>query len=351
MTQIEFRSISKSFGQTQVLKEIDLKVKSGEFLVLLGASGCGKSTLLRILAGLETPTGGSVIIGEKDCTQLHPRQRDIAMVFQNYALYPHMKVFENMALALQLRKEPKAQVEEKVREVAGILGIEELLHRYPRQLSGGQRQRVAMGRAIVRNPQVFLFDEPLSNLDSALRSHMRGEIRKLHRKFQVTTLYVTHDQIEAMTLADRVVVLNKGVIQQADTPLEIFQNPANEFVARFVGSPAMNFIEGEIQSGTLSLKGSRIPLKSDFSGKVKIGIRPDFRVAKPGEPTLDLDTQVDFVETLGADMLTRVRYGETLLTRKSPMDNSTREGQNFQIQCPVGELHLFQSDSGRRIQH
>ncbi len=251
MATVDIRDVRKSFGNFEVLHGVSVDIADGEFVVLVGPSGCGKSTLLRMLAGLENITGGEIAIGGRVVNQVPPKDRDIAMVFQNYALYPHMTVFDNMAFSLTLIKAPKQVMVDEVGRAAKILGLEQLLHRYPRQLSGGQRQRVAMGRAIVRNPQVFLFDEPLSNLDAKLRVQMRTEIKELHQRLKVTTVYVTHDQIEAMTMADKIVVMNNGNIEQAGAPLELYDRPANLFVAGFIGSPAMNFIKGAIKGGVM----------------------------------------------------------------------------------------------------
>src|SRR5579883_1244304 len=246
MASVELRSVRKSFGATEIIHGVSIDIGDGEFVVLVGPSGCGKSTLLRMIAGLEEITGGQIAIGGRVVNTLPPKSRDIAMVFQNYALYPHMSVFDNMAFSLKLAKMPRAEIEAKVRRAAEILGLVAYLDRYPRQLSGGQRQRVAMGRAIVRDPQVFLFDEPLSNLDAKLRVQMRSEIKELHQRLRSTSIYVTHDQIEAMTMADRIVVMHDGRVEQIGTPLELYDNPANQFVAGFIGSPAMNFLNGRL---------------------------------------------------------------------------------------------------------
>src|SRR3954471_13622341 len=246
MATLELHGLRKNFGATEVLRQIDLSLNDGEMLVIVGASGCGKSTLLRLVAGLETPSAGRIIIGGRDVTALDPSERDIAMVFQNYALYPHMSVFDNMAYGLRIRGLPRGAINRKVEDAAALLGLEGLLARKPRQLSGGQRQRVAMGRAIVRDPKLFLFDEPLSNLDAKLRIQMRAEIRKLQRRLGVTSLYVTHDQVEAMTLGDRLLILHEGRPAQLDTPMAVFERPADTYVAGFIGSPTMNFLPGEL---------------------------------------------------------------------------------------------------------
>src|SRR5215217_2118351 len=258
MATVEVRSVVKRFGSIEVLHGVDVTIEDRSFVVLLGPSGCGKSTLLRMIAGLEEISRGEIAIGGRVVNTVPPKDRDIAMVFQNYALYPHMTVAQNMGFSMKLAKAPKEAADREVMRSARILGLEELLHRYPRQLSGGQRQRVAMGRAIVRNPQVFLFDEPLSNLDAKLRVQMRAEIKELHQRLKVTTVYVTHDQIEAMTMADKIVVMNGGNVEQAGPPLELYDRPANLFVAGFIGSPAMNLIPGGIGSGGFEAKGGAV---------------------------------------------------------------------------------------------
>src|ERR671917_2910802 len=255
MASVEIREVTKSFGATPVIHGVSIDIEDGEFVILVGPSGCGKSTLLRMIAGLENITGGEIRIGSRVVNNVPPKERDIAMVFQNYALYPHMTVADNMAFSLKLRKAPKAEIEARVSRAAEILGLTKLLDRYPRQLSGGQRQRVAMGRAIVRDPQVFLFDEPLSNLDAKLRVAMRTEIKELHQRLKTTTVYVTHDQIEAMTMADKIVVMHDGLVEQIGTPLELYDKPNNVFVAGFIGSPAMNFIKGRVGDGGFAASG------------------------------------------------------------------------------------------------
>src|SRR6185295_1092912 len=256
MASVAIRDVRKAFGATSVIHGVDIAINDGEFVVLVGPSGCGKSTLLRMIAGLENISGGEIRIGERVVNHVPPKERDIAMVFQNYALYPHMTVADNMAFSLKLRGAPKSEIESRVNRAAEILGLIPLLARYPRQLSGGQRQRVAMGRAIVRDPQVFLFDEPLSNLDAKLRVQMRTEIKELHQRLKTTTVYVTHDQIEAMTMADKIVVMHDGIVEQIGTPLELYDRPANQFVAGFIGSPAMNFLKGRIAvNGKASFEG------------------------------------------------------------------------------------------------
>src|SRR5438128_1258104 len=266
MASVAIRDVRKAFGAIEVIHGVDVLIDDGEFVVLVGPSGCGKSTLLRMIAGLENITSGEIRIGERVVNHVPPKERDIAMVFQNYALYPHMTVSDNMAFSLKLKKAPKAEIKAKVERAAEILGLAKLLDRYPRQLSGGQRQRVAMGRAIVRSPQVFLFDEPLSNLDAKLRVQMRTEIKELHQRLKTTTVYVTHDQIESMTMADKIVVMHDGIVEQIGAPLEVYDRPDNLFVAGFIGSPAMNFLKGRIgANGTAEFEGPdgvRLPLAS-----------------------------------------------------------------------------------------
>ena len=355
MADIIFESIRKHWGKTEVIKELNLDIKDGEFVVLLGPSGCGKSTLLRLLAGLESPSSGKVFIDSRDCTQLHPRDRDIAMVFQNYALYPHMNVFDNIALSMKLKKIPKPEIEARVQNAAEILNISHLLKRLPAQLSGGQRQRVAMGRAIVRNPKAFLFDEPLSNLDAALRAHMRTEIKKLHRRLGVTTIYVTHDQTEAMTLADRLVVLNSGYIQQDAPPLEVFERPANKFVAEFVGSPSMNFLEVEVENNALMFQGQAMHLKNVRPGTYHLGIRPDYQETENLDSEenskrhhLTLNGKIDVIEPLGSDMLLKLNVEGKLFTRKLPINTTLKEGQEIHMKCPFDAMHFFSKNDGAR---
>lgn len=290
MKGVRFNQISKSFGDVSVLEEIDLEVGEGEFLVLVGPSGCGKSTLLRCVAGLESPTSGRLFIGDRDVTDVEPRERDVAMVFQSYALYPHMTVAENMGFALRIQNRPQSEIDGAVQEAGEMLGLESLLHRMPRELSGGQRQRVAMGRAVVRRPKVFLFDEPLSNLDAALRSQLRVELKRLHRDLGATMIYVTHDQVEAMTLADRIAVLKDGTLQQLGSPTDLYRNPANRFVAGFIGSPPMCFLES---------------LEADCV----VGVRPTDVVLGEG----DLTGTVDVVEPLGAQSYVHISVGSDRL--------------------------------------
>ena len=355
MASLDIEGVTKTFGATQVLHGIDLAIRDGEMMVIVGASGCGKSTLLRIVAGLETATEGRVIIGGADVTRLEPKDRDIAMVFQNYALYPHMSVFDNMAYGLKIRGLSRAEIRARVRETADLLGIGQLLERKPRQLSGGQRQRVAMGRAIVREPKLFLFDEPLSNLDAKLRVAMRAEIKRLQRRLGVTSLFVTHDQVEAMTLGDRLVVMHEGRAEQVATPMEIWRAPANTYVAGFIGAPAMNFLAAELaQGGTAAaLKaGATIPFADGVhpgadGTKLTIGIRPEH--IQPGQGAGSLALKVDLVEPLGAESLIHgaLPSGETLTVRMS--DCSPVAGSVLPVVLPAPSLHVFDAE-GRRIE-
>src|SRR5215204_5658181 len=308
MATVSFNTIEKSFGTTKVLHGVSFDIKDGEFMVLVGPSGCGKSTLLRMLAGLEEVSDGEIWIADREVSRLAPRDRDIAMVFQNYALYPHLTVAKNLAYGLKVRKTPKDEIDRRVNEVARMLGLQDLLDRRPGALSGGQRQRVAMGRAIVREPAAFLMDEPLSNLDAKLRVDMRAELARLHDRLGITTVYVTHDQVEAMTLGSRVAVMRDGTVQQVDTPQSLYREPVNLFVAAFIGSPSMNLVEAEVSDGAVDFAGFHVPLSPDrlpagvSSGSVILGIRPqDFehgRTAAPGRPQLEVAATV--VEELGS---------------------------------------------------
>ena len=302
MASVTLNQVRKSFGSTPIVHGVDIEIEDGEFCVLVGPSGCGKSTLLRMIAGLEEITGGEISIGSRVVNNVAPKERDIAMVFQNYALYPHMTVQDNMAFSLKLANEPAEAIKRRVDEAAAILGLTDYLARYPRQLSGGQRQRVAMGRAIVRKPQVFLFDEPLSNLDAKLRVQMRTEIRALHQRLKTTSIYVTHDQIEAMTMADKIVVMNAGITEQVGSPLELYDNPANLFVAGFIGSPAMNFLPGKVTAAGVAVGADiHLPLpagsKAEAGRDVIVGVRPEhLSVADDGVPV-----EIVVVEPTGAD--------------------------------------------------
>ena len=358
MADVSLRDIYKSFGKTEVIHGISCDIHDGEFIVILGPSGCGKSTVLRMIAGLEVISEGDIAIDGRVVNQLEPADRDIAMVFQNYALYPHMTVFKNMAYGLKIRRMPKEEIERRVQKAAEILELTEFLDRKPRQLSGGQRQRVAMGRCIVREPKVFLFDEPLSNLDAKLRVQMRLEIRKLHEDLKITSVYVTHDQVEAMTLGDRLVVMDNGHAAQIGSPLEVYEKPATRFVAGFIGSPAMNFLETRISPNgdgveipgdvTLTLANGKVP---EYGGKaVILGIRPEhFELA--GDDTANLGLNVDHVELLGADTLVHGHFGED----KTSLTVRLTDIQNFEkytvlpMVVPPSKLHIFDKDSGKRI--
>jgi multiple sugar transport system ATP-binding protein len=334
MAQVVMKDLNKKFDEVHAVKDVNLHIRDKEFVVLVGPSGCGKSTTLRMVAGLEEITAGEIVIGDRVVNDLPPKDRDIAMVFQNYALYPHMTVYDNMAFGLKMRKFPKPEIAKRVHDAAEILGIQDLLKRKPRQLSGGQRQRVAVGRAIVRHPQVFLFDEPLSNLDAKLRVQMRVELKRLHDRLETTAIYVTHDQVEAMTLGDRVVVMKDGWIQQVGEPLELYSRPANRFVAGFIGSPAMNFVEVSVagSNGTLWAEspGFRIKIPDErgealrrYQGQqVTLGVRPeDLHIASGDDsPNNSFDVVVDVVEPLGSEILLDVKAGPNIIVaRVDPM--------------------------------
>lgn len=325
MSKVSLQKIKKAYDKNEIIKGVDLEILDKEFLVLVGPSGCGKSTLLRIIAGLEDINEGKVFIGDKDVTNLHPKDRDIAMVFQNYALYPHMTVYENMAFALKMRKVSKDEIDKKVKEAAQILDLTEYLSRKPSQLSGGQRQRVALGRAIVRHPQVFLMDEPLSNLDAKLRSSTRFEIKKLHKKLDTTFIYVTHDQVEAMTMGDRIAVLNKGKLQQLGSASEIYNNPSNTFVAGFIGSPSMNFIEGKIENERFISDG--INLESKYPDQEAIlGVRPEDLIY---DINGQLQSRVELVEMLGSEKLVHFNFNGAKVIAKLPSDMEVSHGDNI----------------------
>jgi multiple sugar transport system ATP-binding protein len=363
MAQVLLKNLNKKYDEVHAVKDVNLHIRDKEFMVLVGPSGCGKSTTLRMVAGLEEITGGEIVIGDRVVNDLPPKDRDIAMVFQNYALYPHMTVYDNMAFGLKMRKFPKAEIQKRVQDAAEILGIQELLKRKPRQLSGGQRQRVAVGRAIVRHPQVFLFDEPLSNLDAKLRVQMRVELKRLHDRLETTAIYVTHDQVEAMTLGDRVVVMKDGWIQQVGEPMELYGKPANRFVAGFIGSPAMNFAEVTINetSGTLVAEASgfriHVPaaqnatLKPYKGQRVTLGIRPeDLHVAAGGDsPQHTIDTVVDVVEPLGAEILLDVKSGtNTLVARVEPTVRA-KVHEHVRLALNPERLHFFDAKTEQAL--
>ncbi|MFT3802466.1 MAG: sn-glycerol-3-phosphate ABC transporter ATP-binding protein UgpC [Burkholderiaceae bacterium] len=352
MASVTIEQVSKAFGSTRVVHDVDVSIDDGEFCVLVGPSGCGKSTLLRMIAGLEDTTAGRIRIGDRVVNDVQPKDRDVAMVFQNYALYPHMKVRENMAFSLMLARRPKAEIEARVTEAAAILDLTKYLDRYPRQLSGGQRQRVAMGRAIVRQPQVFLFDEPLSNLDAKLRVQMRTEIKALHQRLRTTSIYVTHDQIEAMTMADRIVVMRDGRVAQIGTPLELYDRPANTFVAGFIGSPAMNLLAGTVHGAEVRLAdGARVPVPALAAAgiadglQVRVGIRPEHLMLGDGA----IRARIQVVEPTGADTHLICRLGDEGLTVAMRERPSMRAGDVISLRPDPEQIHVFDADSGERL--
>src|SRR5438270_2033111 len=363
MAQVTMRSLNKMYDEVHAVKDVNLDIRDKEFVVLVGPSGCGTTTTLRMVAGLESITSGSVMINEKVVNQLAPMDRDIAMVFQNYALYPHMSVYDNMAFGLKMRKFDKPEIQKRVREAAEILGIHDYLHRKPRQLSGGQRQRVALGRAIVRHPQVFLFDEPLSNLDAKLRVQMRVELKKLHERLGTTAIYVTHDQVEAMTLGDRVVVMRDGWVQQVADPMELYNEPANRFVAGFICSPAMNFADVRIaaENGSLWAEGDGIRLKVPGSmadrvgahaGKeVAFGIRPEgLRVANDADPVeMNLDAVVEVVERLGFEILLDVAVGRVTMVAAVEPTVGAKVHERLRLAVNPHRMHFFDAETEAAI--
>ncbi|WP_026957513.1 MULTISPECIES: ABC transporter ATP-binding protein [Aliagarivorans] len=358
MASLTFKNVKKSFGKTEVVKGFDLEIKDGEFVVLLGGSGCGKSTTLRMVAGLESITSGQILIGDRCINDVEPIDRDLAMVFQSYALYPHMTVEENICFALKLAGMKKEEIQKKVNWAAEMLQLTPLLQRKPKQLSGGQRQRVAMGRAMVRTPQLFLFDEPLSNLDAKLRGLMRSEIKALHRKLGTTTLYVTHDQVEAMTLADRVVIMEKGVITQIGTPHEVFSKPANKFVGGFIGSPTMNMIPAKVQQKdsklVLSMSDQELPLPAQFEGKaqagqeVTVGIRPTdihLREKQVAEGSaLKAHCKLKNHELLGATVLLNAEMGGQAIVAEVPNEDAELH-EDQELFIDTKSFHLFDKNS------
>jgi len=351
MSEVTIHALRKSYGTVEVLHGVDVDIADGEFVVLVGPSGCGKSTMLRMIAGLEPINDGTISIGERVVNNLPPSERDIAMVFQSYALYPHKTVAANMGFALKLRKVDKAEIKKRVDDVGEILGLTPYMHRYPRNLSGGQRQRVAMGRAIVRSPQVFLFDEPLSNLDAKLRIQMRAEIRELHQRLKTTTVFVTHDQIEAMTMADKIVVMQDGHIEQTGAPLELYDTPVNEFVATFIGAPSMNILEGIYTkaSGGIDLGGYVVPLKPDAGlgngQKVRFGIRPEhFELHDDGIPM-----QVAVTEPTGSETLVFLRFNGLDLTAVFKERYAFAPGETIHLKPIAATGHLFDAETKLRI--
>ena len=350
MASVSFYKIQKNFGDVKVIHGISFDIQDGEFVVLVGPSGCGKSTLLRMLAGLEDISGGEISIDGRVINELESKDRDIAMVFQSYALYPHMTVRENMAFSLRLRKADAQTTEERVANAARILNLDKLLDRFPRELSGGQRQRVAMGRAIVRDPKVFLFDEPLSNLDAKLRVAMRAEIKALHQRLKTTTVYVTHDQIEAMTMADRIVVMHDGIVEQIGTPLELFDRPGNLFVAQFIGSPAMNVFKGTVQNNTVQALGAQWAMPTGVTSathgqQVYFGIRPsDLNLASSG-----IAAKVVVVEPTGAETELLLQIGEQSLTLVMHGRTDVKPDDTVYLQFDANKAHVFDATSEQRL--
>ena len=365
MASVTYDHVTKKFGETLAINDLNISVEDKEFLVLVGPSGCGKSTALRCLAGLEEISGGRILIGPRDVSNVAPKDRDIAMVFQSYALYPHMSVYDNMAFGLKLRKTPKSEIDRRVKEAAEILGIVHLLQRKPKQLSGGQRQRVAVGRAIVREPAVFLFDEPLSNLDAKLRVQTRAEISKLHQRLQTTFIYVTHDQVEAMTMASRIAVMKDGVLQQLDSPQMLYDCPNNIFVAGFIGSPSMNFFDAQLTRGdgkllidtgafSVNVPDEKTGPYQSYVGKsVVLGIRPedvhDPNFAPPGIKTALVDTHVDVTELMGNEVFLYLTAGNKAFVGRVDPRTQAKIGQNIQVALNLNNIHLFDKDTEQAI--
>jgi multiple sugar transport system ATP-binding protein len=363
MAPVHIRQLNKKFDEVHAVNNVNLEIRDQEFVVLVGPSGCGKTTTLRMVAGLESVTSGDILIGDKLVNDLAPMDRDIAMVFQNYALYPHMSVYDNMAFGLKMRKFDRAEIAKRVQEAAAILGIEMLLKRKPRQLSGGQRQRVALGRAIVRHPQVFLFDEPLSNLDAKLRVQMRVEIKKLHNRLGTTAIYVTHDQVEAMTLGDRVVVMKDGFVQQVGEPLELYNTPANRFVAGFIGSPAMNFANVKVSEANGAVwaanEGMRIKVPTEIAARLNryagkecvLGVRPeDLRIANAADPPdLNIDAEVEVVEQLGSEVLLDVKVGPSTMVAAVEPTVRAKVRDHLRLAVNPERMHFFDPASEAAI--
>lgn len=366
MARVLFQNVWKKFGDIEVVKDFSLEIPDREFCILVGPSGCGKTTTLRMVAGLEETTTGDIYIGDRRVNDLHPKDRDIAMVFQSYALYPHMTVYDNMAFGLKLRGYSKKEIDQRVREAADILGIGHLLDRRPKQLSGGQRQRVAVGRAIVRKPKVFLFDEPLSNLDAKLRVQMRAELKKIHERLQATMIYVTHDQTEAMTMGDRICVMKDGVIQQVDGPLNLYDKPANKFVAGFIGTPPMNFLEVDVvkKEEDMYLNEGMIELKVPkqfkeailpFVGKkMSLGVRPEdiydklFYNLGPRDGNT-FSATVDVVEPLGSEIYLHVNTGRNIMVAKVDSHNQAKSNQVIEMVVNLNKAHLFDTQTGLTV--
>jgi multiple sugar transport system ATP-binding protein len=366
MADVVFQGVKKSYGPVTVIERLDLEIKDQELMVLVGPSGCGKSTALRMIAGLEEITAGTISIGGRVVNDVPPKDRDIAMVFQSYALYPHMTVRENLEFGLKIRKTPRAEMDQRVNEAATILGITEYLDRKPKQLSGGQRQRVAVGRAIVRKPAVFLFDEPLSNLDAKLRVQMRAEITKLQKTLKTTTVYVTHDQIEAMTMGNRIAIMRSGNLQQVGTPLEVYEQPSNLFVAGFIGTPPMNFVEATLSDGgaTVAASGFRLSVPSGLKAataprdgqndgkKVILGIRPENireTAREAGGNNTPITVRVEFVEPLGHEVIVHGRIGNDLLVAKVDPHRSPEMGDDMQLVVEADAIHLFDAGTEQRL--
>jgi len=350
MANLKINNLSKSFGSTKVINDISFEVQEGEFCILLGPSGCGKTTVLRTIAGLEQQDGGDIFIGNREVSNLTPMERDIAMVFQSYALYPHLSVYENLAFSLKIQKKKKQEIHAKVKEAAELLDIKELLDRKPRELSGGQRQRVAIGRSIVRSPKLFLFDEPLSNLDAKLRSTMRVELARLHQKLKATTIYVTHDQVEAMTLGEKIVLLDQGIIQQIGTPEEMYHKPSNLFVATFIGTPQINLLRGqaavedgnvEFRSGEITIgPGDKKELEQFVDREITIGIRPE--ALTPGDGPIA--GTLEIIEHLGPETLIYVRFNDTKLIAKAPSDFQGERGSQISLTLSSRGIHFFHDE-------
>ena len=366
MVDVHLVGVTKRFGKVVAVDHVTLDVEDGEFMVLLGPSGCGKTTTLRLIAGLEKPDEGRILFGDRDVTRLPPRERNISMVFQSYAVWPHMKVYDNIAFPLRVKKYPEDEIRRRVMWAAELLQISDLLDRYPAQLSGGQRQRVAVARAIVVEPDVLLMDEPLSNLDALLRVRMRAELKKLQRRIGVTTIYVTHDQVEAMTMGDRIAVMNKGRIEQVGTPEEVYEHPRNMFVAGFIGSPQMNFIRArlaETERGPVleTEAGFRLPPPPGLEGRLAelrgkdlyVGVRPEhIAVDRPPEQPGDyvaVEGTVDFVERLGSDTILHVRVGDTEIVVKIPGGRRYEQGEEARLYIPLDRVHVFLADTGEAV--
>jgi multiple sugar transport system ATP-binding protein len=358
MAAVTLRDVSKQFGPVRVIEHLDLEIRDGEFMVLVGPSGCGKSTALRMVAGLEDVTAGEVSIGGRVVNDVPPKDRDIAMVFQSYALYPHLTVKENLEFGLRIRKTPHAEMDRLVREAAQLLGLDALLHRKPKELSGGQRQRVALGRAIVRKPAVFLFDEPLSNLDAKLRVQTRAELKKLQARLGVTSIYVTHDQTEAMTMGHRVAVLHLGKLQQLGTPLEVYEKPANLFVAGFIGTPPMSFLRATVRDGAMVTAGARIPVPARLRGRfadgqaVVVGLRPEHVVAvgrAPRGEALPLELIVDLAEPLGDEVVVHGHLGGDAVVWRQDPHLPAAIGAKVPVQLELDALHVFDAATELRV--